>query len=83
MENPRLTSDLAEQIVNLLRDNPGVEMTLGDISDETGLPVADLAAYLEELVSHNLVLKGTTPDGFDVYSFPSDYQRGSTAPSDV
>lgn len=40
MERPKLTSELAERIVNLLRDNPGISMTLGDIADETDLPVA-------------------------------------------
>jgi DNA-binding IclR family transcriptional regulator len=78
MDQPKLTSARAEQIINLLRDNPGVEMTLGDVADQTGLPIAELAAYLEELVGHNLLLKNTTSDGFDTYSFPAEYQRGST-----
>ncbi|HEU4325155.1 MAG TPA: hypothetical protein VFS21_18585 [Roseiflexaceae bacterium] len=78
MENPKLTPARAEQIVNLLRDNPGVEMTLGDIADETGLPVDELAAHLEELVGHQLLLRSTTDDGFDVYTFPVAFQRGTT-----
>jgi predicted ArsR family transcriptional regulator len=81
MEQPKLTSDRAELIVNLLRDNPGVSMTLADIADETGLAVEDLAAHLEDLVSHHLVIREVTPDGFDVYRFPDEYQRGSTGPS--
>jgi len=79
MDQPKLSGERAEQIVNLLRDNPGVEMTLGDIADQTGLPAAELAAYLEELVDHGLALKSTSADGFDTYSFPAEYQRGSTA----
>jgi DNA-binding IclR family transcriptional regulator len=78
VDNPKLTSERAEQIIYLLRDNPGVEMTLGDIADETGLPTAELAAHLEELNDHGLVLKATTTDGFDTYSFPADFQRGAT-----
>jgi hypothetical protein len=78
MDQPKLTSDRAEQLINLLRDNPGVEMTLGDIADETGLPIEDLAAHMEELNDHGLVLKATTTDGFDTYQFPADYQRGAT-----
>lgn len=78
MEKPKLTPARAEQIVNLLRDNPGVELTLGDIADETDLPVDELAAHLEELVEHQLVLKSTTSDGFDVYTFPVAFQRGTT-----
>ncbi len=80
MERPKLSSDNAERIVNLLRDNPGVEMTLGDISDQTGLPVEDLGAYLDELVAHMLVETETTADGFDVYRFPAQFQRGTMAP---
>ena len=80
MDEPRLTPDRAETIINLLRNNPGVSMTLGDIGDETGLPVEELAAHLEELVNHAVLEKETTPDGFDVYRFPADYQRGTMAP---
>jgi DNA-binding IclR family transcriptional regulator len=80
MEKPKLTSDRAEQIINLLRDNPGIEMTLGDIADETNLPIEDLAAHLEDLAEHGLVEKATTVDGFDVYRFPVEYQRGTQAP---
>jgi hypothetical protein len=78
MENPKLTPDRAEQIINTLRDNPGVEMTLSDIADATGLPVEDLGAHLEELIDHDLLIKSTTADGFDVYTFPVAFQRGST-----
>ena len=80
MERPKLSSDNAERIVNLLRDNPGVEMTLGDISDQTGMPVEDLGVYLDELVAHMLVETETTADGFDVYRFPAQFQRGTMAP---
>lgn len=79
MDQPKLTSGTAEQLINLLRDNPGVSMTLGDLSDQTGIPVEEIGAYMEELVGHNLVLKDTTEDGFDTFSFPAEYQRGSTA----
>ncbi len=80
MERPKLSSENAERIVNLLRDNPGVAMTLGDISDQTGLPVEELGAYLDELVAHVLVETETTADGFDVYRFPAEFQRGTMAP---
>ena len=80
MERPKLSSDRAELVVNLLPDNPGVHMTLGDISDQTGVPVEDLGAHLDELVDHMLVERETTPDGFDVYRFPAEYQRGTMAP---
>jgi len=79
MENPKLTPDRAEQIINTLRDNPGVEMTLSDIADATGLPVADLGAYLEDLTDRDMLLKRTTDDGFDTYMFPVAFQRGSTS----
>jgi DNA-binding IclR family transcriptional regulator len=78
MENPKLTSDRAEQIINTLRDNPGVEMTLGDIADATGIPIEDLGAYLEDLTDRDMLLKRTAADGFDVYTFPVAFQRGST-----
>lgn len=78
MHNPKLTPERAERIINLLRDNPGVEMTLGDIADETGLPIEDLGAHLEDLSNRNLLLKATTADGFDVYTFPVAFQRGTT-----
>jgi len=78
MENPKLTPDRAEQIINTLRDNPGVEMTLSDIADATGLSIADLGAYLENLTARDMLLKRTTDDGFDVYTFPVAFQRGST-----
>ncbi len=80
MEEPKLTSGRAELIINLLRDNPGVSMTLADIEDETNLPVEELAAHLVELVDHGVLEQETTPDGFDVYRFPADYQRGTMAP---
>lgn len=78
MEEINLSSARAQQIINLLRDNPGVSMTLSDISDATGIRVAELAAHLEELNSHHIILHEQTPDGFDVYRFPSAYQRGSS-----
>ena len=80
MEQSKLTPERAEQIINLLRNNPGIEMTLGDIADETELPVDQLAADLEELAGHALIEKATTVDGFDVYRFPAEYQRGTMAP---
>jgi len=79
VERPKLTPELAERIINLLRDNPGVSMTLADISDETDLPVEDLAVYLAELTEHNLIVNDTTPDAIDVYRFPDEYQTGTTA----
>lgn len=78
MDQPKLTSGQAEQIINTLRDNPGVSMTLGDLADLTGIALPDLAAHLEELAGHNLVIKETAVDGFDMYRFPHEYQRGST-----
>ena len=81
MERPKLTSDDAELIINLLRNHPGVDMTLGDISDQTGLPVDELGAYLADLVSRRMLEHETTADGFDVYRFPADFQRGTMAPS--
>jgi len=78
MQNPKLTPDRAERIINLLRDNPGVELTLGDISDQTGLPVEELAAHLEDLTDRGMLLKATTSDGFDLYTFPVAFQRGTT-----
>jgi len=80
MERPKLTAERAETIINLLRDNPGVTMTLADIGDQTTLPVDEIAAHLDELVQHKLVEHELTPDGFDVYRFPADYQRGTQAP---
>jgi DNA-binding IclR family transcriptional regulator len=78
MERIKLTSERAETIVNLLRDNPGVHMTLSDIADETGLPVDELAANLEDLLSHNLIISEPTDDGLDSYRFPDEFQRGTT-----
>ena len=83
MEHVKLTSERAEILINLLRNNPGVNMTLSDISDQTGLPVPELAAHLEDLVSHHILIKELTPDNFDVYRFPDEYQRGTMAPSNV
>jgi hypothetical protein len=80
MEQPKLTADRAEQIINLLRNNPGVEMTLGQIADETGLPVEELAAHLEDLADRARIEKAITTDGFDVYRFPAEYQSGTMAP---
>ncbi len=78
MERPKLTSERAEMIINLLRDNPGVPMTLADISDETGLPADELGAHLEELLSHGLILNEVTGDGLDTYRFPDEFQRGAS-----
>lgn len=78
MERVKLTPGRAETIVNLLRDNPGVMMTLGDIADETGLPADELAANLEDLLGHNLIVRELTSDGIDIYRFPDEFQRGTT-----
>jgi DNA-binding IclR family transcriptional regulator len=78
MERPKLTSARAEQLINLLRDNPGVSMTLGDLADETGIPIDEIGAHMEELIDHNLVVKDTSDDGVDSYNFPAEYQRGTT-----
>ncbi len=83
MERYQLTAERAELIINFLRNNPGLAMTLGDISDETALPPEELAAYLTDLVSRAVLEQETTVDGFDVYRFPADYQRGSMAPSNA
>ena len=80
MEPHKLTSERTEQIVNLLRDNPGVSMTLADIADQLSLDADELAANLTELEEHNLVIRETTDDGFDTYRFPDEYQRGTLAP---
>ena len=77
MERPKLTSEQAETIINLLRDNPGIEMTLPLISDNTGIPVEDLAVYLKELEDNKKVLHDTTSDGIDVYRFPPHYRSRS------
>ena len=78
MERTKLTAEQAETIINLLRENPGVAMTLGDIADATTIPSDELAAHLEELVGHEALEKETTVDGFDTYRFPSDSRRGSS-----
>ena len=83
MERTILTSQRAELLINLLRNNPGVDMTLGDIADETGLSVEELAANLAELVDHGHVNHDMTPDGFDVYRFPDERQRGTMPPSNI
>jgi DNA-binding IclR family transcriptional regulator len=78
MENPKLSSERAELIINTLRDNPGVEMTLGDIADATGLPVEDLGAYLEDLSDRSRLFKRTSDDGFDLYTYPDAFQRNAS-----
>ena len=83
MERVTLMPERAELLINLLRNNPGVDMTLADISAATSLPVPKLAAHLEDLASRHMVIKNVTPDGFDVYRFPDEYQRGTMAPSNV
>jgi len=80
MERPKLDGETAERIINLLRNNPGVSMTLSDIADGTELPVEDLAVYMEELDEHQHVVAATTDDGFDTYRFPDNQQRGTMAP---
>lgn len=77
---PKLTPALAERIVNLLRDNPGVSLTLIDISDMLKIPVEELAAHLEDLSGENRpLIHDITPDGVDVYFYPSELQRGESA----
>jgi hypothetical protein len=78
MEQPKLTAELAERIINLLRDNPGVSLPLSDIADATAQPIENLAVYLEDLARRGLVIQSTTPDGVDVYTFPAELQRGTT-----
>jgi hypothetical protein len=80
MERPQLTPERAEMLITLLRDNPGVSMTLSTIADETGLPVEDIAAYFEELASQQVIVKETTVDGFDTYRFAVETQTGTTGP---
>ena len=77
MERPKMTSEQAETIINVLRDNPGIEMTLSMISDNTAIPVEDLAVYLKELEDNQKVLRTTTPDGHAVYRFPPAYRTQS------
>jgi predicted transcriptional regulator len=81
MERHKLDGELAERIINTLRNNPGVDMTLADLSDETGIDVDELAAYLDDLVQREYIDSDTTTDGFDVYRFHETAQRGSMAPS--
>lgn len=80
MERPKLDGETAERIINLLRNNPGVSMTLGDIADGTELPVEDVAVYMQELADHQHVVAESSDDGFDIYRFPENQQRGSAAP---
>ena len=80
MERPKLKSVNAELIINLLRDNPGVSMTLGDIADGTGLPVEDVGAYMVDLADHPFIVREPTADGFDTYRFSEQQQRGTMAP---
>lgn len=80
MERPKLTGEYAERIISLLRNNPGVSMTLSEIADGTALPLEDVAAYMEELTDHQHVEAETDDDGFDLYRFPENQQRGSAAP---
>ncbi len=81
MERAKLTSDRAERIVNSLRDNPRIHMTLAQLSDDAALPADELAAHLGELISHRLVVRAVAEDGLDIYRFPDEYQRGAMAPS--
>ena len=61
-----------ERIINLLRDNPGVSLSLSDIADAMALPVEDLAVYLEDLAARGLVIN---------YGDPAEHeqQRGQHA----
>jgi DNA-binding IscR family transcriptional regulator len=80
MEEQKLTSDRADAIITLLRENPGVSMTIGDISDATNIPVEELAAHLTELSGKGVIDSETTADGFDVYRFPDEQRRGTMIP---
>ncbi len=80
IERPKLDGETAERIINLLRNNPGVSITLSDIADGTELPVEDLTMYLEELTDHQHVVAETDDEGFDRYRFLENQQRGSMAP---
>lgn len=80
MSDPKLTSGLAERIVNFLRDNPGVSQTLVDLSDALKIPVEELASYLEDLSREGQpLIHEITPDGVDVYFYPSELQRGESS----
>ncbi len=80
MERHKLNAEQAELIINTLRNNPGVDMTISDISDETDIEVDELAAYLDDLVQREYIDSDTTEDGFDVFRFHETAQRGSMAP---
>jgi hypothetical protein len=54
-------------------------MMLGDIADGTDLPVEDVAVYMQELADHQHVVAETDDDGFDMYRFPENQQRGTGA----
>ena len=76
----QLTPERADRIISLLRDNPGVSMTLTDISDETEIEIAALAAHLADLAERGVLYHEISHDGVDLYSFPQEFQRGSMAP---
>ena len=80
MERPKLDGETAEGIINLLRNNSGVSMTLSDIADGTDLVIEDITMYMEELTDHQHVVAETTDDGFDTYRFPKNQQLVSAAP---
>jgi len=80
MEEQKLTSGRADAIITLLRENPGVSMTLGDIGDATNIPTEELAAYLVDLTEKGAIDTETTVDGFDVYRFPDESRRGTMIP---
>lgn len=80
MSEPKLTPGQAERIINFLRDNPGVSLTLIDLSDALGTPVEELAAYLAELSRDNVpIVHEMTPDDVDVYYYPAELQRGESS----
>jgi predicted ArsR family transcriptional regulator len=81
MEEQKLTPERADAIIMLLRENPGVSMTLGDISDATGLPTEEVAAHLVDLTAKGAIDSETTADGFDIYRFPDEHRRGTMIPS--
>jgi hypothetical protein len=71
MEQPKLTAETTERIINFLRDNPGVSMTLSDLANLLKFPIEELAAHLETFAERGMVIKETAVDGVDSYSYPA------------
>ncbi|WP_025745742.1 hypothetical protein [Kallotenue papyrolyticum] len=79
MQRHQLNSQPTETSINTLRDNPGLDFRLGQLADEPGIAVDELAASCADLARKAIIEHDLTPDGFDVYRFPDAYRRGSTA----